>query len=113
MKKIISLSLIVVLTVSLLAFAGCPANKGFVQEQKQIENTIQTSYKLVAVHYIDNTIRFTNVLNKVAEIEITLTYNNSASEKDVVTVPAGETFQKTYSGGYSIATFTIKILSLT
>lgn len=113
MNKIISLSLIVVLTVSLLAFSACPANKGFVQEQKQVENTIQTSYKLVAVHSIDNTICFTNVLNKVAEIEITLTYNNSASEKDVVTVLAGEAFQKTYSCGYSIATFTIKILSLT
>lgn len=84
----------------------------FWKEEKLIRQTIQTNYKYIAQHYITNTISFTNVLEKDAQIEITLKYNNGAQQTDVVFVASGEDFTKSYEGGYSNASFTIKILSL-
>lgn len=113
MKKVskIFLSLAVILFASSLLFACAPNN--YDTEQQQIEATIHTSYRLVAMHSIDNTITFTNVLDKHAEIKITYKFNNGASFSDTVIVEAYAPFSKTYSGGYSVATFSIKILSLT
>ena len=112
-KRIITFvfSLVTIICVSSFLIA-CSNNKGFSKEQQQIEATIRTSSKLVAVNYIDNTISFTNVLDKDAEIEITYKFNNGVSFSDTVKVEAHKSFSKTYSGGYSVATFTIKILSL-
>ena len=88
------------------------SSSNFDKEQKQIEATISTSYRLIAVHNIDNTITFTNVLDKDAEIKITYKFNNGAEFSDTVVVEAQAPFTKTYTGGYSIAVFSIKILSL-
>ena len=81
-------------------------------EQRQIEATITTSFYLLAPRSINNTINFTNVLSKKAEIKIIYSFNNGSSFSDIVLVDSGSRFSKTYTGGYSIASFKIKILNL-
>lgn len=108
LTAIFSLVLIVFATT---LFTAC-SSSSYEKEQQQIEATITTSYTLVARNSVDNTISFTNVLDKKAEIKITYKFNNGASFSDAVWVDSGASFSKTYTNGYSVATFSITILSL-
>ena len=107
----IVISLVLIIFVTTL-FTACSSSSNYEREQQLIKETITTSYTLVARNSVDNTINFTNVLDKKAEIKIKYEFNNGVYFFDTVWVESGAPFSKTYTNGYSIASFSITILSL-